>query len=210
LGALAVKAAIERAGVSPSEVEECILGNVLSAGLGQAPARQAAIYGGLPVSTICTTLNKMCASGMKSVMYGAQGIMLGQAETILTGVGSLNLKIRDLKACPIHHMFYQKQDSVTDLETELLKIPWSRTVSLIHFLTNTWDGVQNNVQKNTNSQEKNKTNMQLNPTRDQKMQQRMENSKMKSFQFPLKQRKEQLMSQKMKNSPTSTLTKCHL
>jgi hypothetical protein len=210
LGALAVKAAIERAGVSPSEVEECILGNVLSAGLGQAPARQAAIYGGLPVSTICTTLNKMCASGMKSVMYGAQGIMLGQAETILTGVGNLNLKIRGLKACPTLHMFYQKQDSVTDLETELLKIPWSRTVSLIHFLTNTWDGVQNNVQKNTNSQEKNKTNMQLNPTRDQKMQQRMENSKMKSFQFPLKQRKEQLMSQKMKNSPTSTLTKCHL
>eukprot|EP01080_Neovahlkampfia_damariscottae_P001021 gene1022-9926_t len=85
LGALAVKTALERAGVSVSEIEEVILGNVLSAGLGQAPARQAAIYGGLPVSTTCTTINKMCASGMKSVMYGAQSIMLGQSETVLAG-----------------------------------------------------------------------------------------------------------------------------
>ena len=86
LGALAVKTAVERAGVSVSEVEEVIMGNVLSGGLGQAPARQAAIYGGLPVSTVCTTINKMCASGMKSVMLGAQNIMLGEYQTVLAGV----------------------------------------------------------------------------------------------------------------------------
>ena len=62
------------------------MGNVLSGGLGQAPARQAAIYGGLPVSTVCTTINKMCASGMKSVMLGAQNIMLGEYQTVLAGV----------------------------------------------------------------------------------------------------------------------------
>jgi acetyl-CoA C-acetyltransferase len=85
LGALAVKQAIERSGVSISEVEEVILGNVVGSGLGQAPARQAAIHGGLPVSTVCTTVNKVCSSGLKTVMYAANEIRLGSRRVILTG-----------------------------------------------------------------------------------------------------------------------------
>lgn len=85
LGATAVKAAVSRAGLSPSDIEECVMGNVLPAGLGQAPARQAAIFGGLPVSTECLTINKMCGSGLKAVMLAAQTIMLGDANAIVAG-----------------------------------------------------------------------------------------------------------------------------
>lgn len=62
-----------------------ILGNVVSAGLGQAPARQAALKAGLPVSVTCTTINKVCSSGMKSVMFGAQSIQLGQSDVVVAG-----------------------------------------------------------------------------------------------------------------------------
>jgi acetyl-CoA C-acetyltransferase len=85
LGAIAIKGALEKAGVAPEEVEEVIMGNVVSANLGQAPARQAAIYAGLPPSVICTTINKVCASGMKATAYGAQSIVLGQADVVVTG-----------------------------------------------------------------------------------------------------------------------------
>lgn len=85
LGALAVKQAVEKSGLSISEIEEVILGNVISSGMGQAPARQAAILGGLPVSTVCTTVNKVCSSGMKTVMYGASEIALGHRKVVLTG-----------------------------------------------------------------------------------------------------------------------------
>ena len=85
LGAIAIKGALEKAGVAPEEVEEVIMGNVVSANLGQAPARQAAIYAGLPPSVICTTINKVCASGMKATAYGAQNIMMGHADIVVTG-----------------------------------------------------------------------------------------------------------------------------
>ena len=85
LGALAIKGALEKAGIAPEEVEEVIMGNVVSANLGQAPARQAAIYAGLNPSVICTTINKVCASGMKATAYGAQSIQLGQADIVVTG-----------------------------------------------------------------------------------------------------------------------------
>eukprot|EP01101_Sappina_pedata_P010220 TRINITY_DN6386_c1_g1_i1.p1 TRINITY_DN6386_c1_g1~~TRINITY_DN6386_c1_g1_i1.p1 ORF type:complete len:415 (+),score=185.92 TRINITY_DN6386_c1_g1_i1:50-1246(+) len=85
LGAIAIRAALQKANVDPSQVEECIMGNVLSAGLGQAPARQAAIFAGLDQSTCCTTINKVCSSGMKSIMLAAQSIMLGQRDVIIAG-----------------------------------------------------------------------------------------------------------------------------
>lgn len=85
LGAAVVRAAVARAGISPTEVAECTMGNVLAAGEGQAPARQAAIFGGLPVSTECLTINKMCGSGMKAVMLAAQSIMLGDAHVVVAG-----------------------------------------------------------------------------------------------------------------------------
>src|SRR5687767_4993865 len=77
LGAVVIKAALERAKVKPEEVSEVIMGEVLSAGVGQAPARQASIYAGLPNSVPCTTVNKVCGSGLKAVMLARQAIACG-------------------------------------------------------------------------------------------------------------------------------------
>jgi acetyl-CoA C-acetyltransferase len=85
LGAIALKGALDKAGVAPELVEQVIMGNVISANLGQAPARQAAKKAGLPDTVECTTVNKVCASGSKAIMFAAQAIMLGQADVILAG-----------------------------------------------------------------------------------------------------------------------------
>ena len=85
LGAAALKGALEKAGVDAAEVQQVIMGNVISANLGQAPARQAAKMAGLPDTVECTTVNKVCASGSKAIMYAAQAIMLGQADVVLAG-----------------------------------------------------------------------------------------------------------------------------
>jgi len=85
LGALVVREAVKRAGIEPGLVEECILGNVVSAGLGQAPARQAAINGGLDVGVGALTINKVCESGLKAVMLAAQGIATGDIDVAVAG-----------------------------------------------------------------------------------------------------------------------------
>ena len=85
LGAVAIKAAVERAKVDPSVVEEAYLGCVLSSGLGQAPARQAAIFGGLGQHATCTTVGKVCGSGTQAVILGAKAVALGDAEVVLAG-----------------------------------------------------------------------------------------------------------------------------
>jgi len=85
LGAAAVKAAIAAAGVAPAELQEVIMGCVLPAGLGQAPARQAALAAGVPASVPCTTINKMCGSGLKAVMLAADQIRAGAAQVVLAG-----------------------------------------------------------------------------------------------------------------------------
>jgi acetyl-CoA C-acetyltransferase len=85
LGSTAIKGALERAGVASEEVNEVFMGNVVSANLGQAPARQAAIGAGVGTNVPCTTVNKVCASGMKSVMLGAQSIMLGINDVVIAG-----------------------------------------------------------------------------------------------------------------------------
>ncbi len=85
LGATAIQAALEVSGVSGDSVDEVIMGNVLSAGQGQAPARQAALYAGLPKSVECLTINKMCGSGLKAVMLASQAIQCGDAEVIVAG-----------------------------------------------------------------------------------------------------------------------------
>ena len=85
LGALIIEEAVKRSGVKKSDVDEVILGNVLTAGLGQAPARQAALFAGLPDSVECLTINKMCGSGLKSVMLGSQAIALGDAAVVVAG-----------------------------------------------------------------------------------------------------------------------------
>lgn len=85
LGAIAIRAAVERSGVPPEAVDEVLLGNVCSANLGQAPARQAALKAGLPLGTDCTTVNKVCASGMKAISLGAQSIIAGSNSVVVAG-----------------------------------------------------------------------------------------------------------------------------
>ncbi|ORZ35356.1 thiolase [Catenaria anguillulae PL171] len=85
LGAAAIKGAIERAGIKPSDVEEVYMGNVIAAGAGQAPTRQALIAAGCPETTEATTINKVCASGMKAIMLAAQNIALGDRSTMVAG-----------------------------------------------------------------------------------------------------------------------------
>lgn len=85
LGAVAIKAALEKINLKPEMVDEVLMGNVVQAGNGQAPARQAAIYAGIPDSTPCTTVNKVCASGMKAVMQAAQAIACGDADIVVAG-----------------------------------------------------------------------------------------------------------------------------
>lgn len=85
LGSAAIKGALEKAGVNPKLVDEVFMGNVVSANLGQAPARQAAVGAGLGYNVPCTTVNKVCSSGMKSAMFGAQSIMLGQNDIVVAG-----------------------------------------------------------------------------------------------------------------------------
>src|SRR3954447_5370366 len=85
LGAAAVRAAVERSGVKAEQVQEVIMGCVLAAGQGQAPARQAALGAGLPLSTGCTTVNKMCGSGMKAAMFAHDLLVSGSADVVVAG-----------------------------------------------------------------------------------------------------------------------------
>ena len=85
LGATAIKAALEKINLKPEMVDEVLMGNVVQAGTGQAPARQAAIYAGIPDTVPCTTINKVCASGMKAIMQAAQAIKLGDADVVVAG-----------------------------------------------------------------------------------------------------------------------------
>jgi len=85
LGAIAIKGVLDKIQLNPNLVDEVFMGNVVQAGVGQAPARQAALFAGLPNSVACTTVNKVCASGMKSVMFGAQAIQSGDAEIVVAG-----------------------------------------------------------------------------------------------------------------------------
>jgi len=85
LGSIVIKAALERVGVAADQVNEVYMGNVISANLGQAPATQASLGAGLPNTVPTTTVNKVCASGMKAIMLGAQSIMLGDNDVVVAG-----------------------------------------------------------------------------------------------------------------------------
>lgn len=85
LGAIAIKAAVEKTGIKPEQVNEVLMGCVLQANLGQAPARQAAKFAGLPDNVVCTTVNKVCASGMKAIAQGSQSILLGDSDIVVAG-----------------------------------------------------------------------------------------------------------------------------
>jgi acetyl-CoA C-acetyltransferase len=85
LGAMVVREAVRRAGIAPDQVDECIMGNVVSAGLGQNPARQAALHGGLPAAVSAMTINKVCGSGLKAIGLAAQAIQTGNADVVVAG-----------------------------------------------------------------------------------------------------------------------------
>jgi acetyl-CoA C-acetyltransferase len=85
LGSVAIKEALKRANVSGDQVDEVMMGNVVSAGVGQAPARQAALFAGLPQNVMCTTMNKVCGSGLRTIISGAQAIKAGDAKTVVAG-----------------------------------------------------------------------------------------------------------------------------
>ena len=85
LGATAIQGALQKAGIAPEFIQEVFMGNVCSANLGQAPARQAALYAGLSNTTVCTTINKVCSSAAKAIMFGAQSIMLGINDLVVAG-----------------------------------------------------------------------------------------------------------------------------
>lgn len=85
LGATAIKAALKQSGLQAADIQEVIMGEVLTAGVGQAPARQAALYAGLPNAVQCLTINKVCGSGLKAVMLGADSIQLGRSEIVIAG-----------------------------------------------------------------------------------------------------------------------------
>ncbi|MFT5847318.1 MAG: acetyl-CoA C-acetyltransferase [Psychroserpens sp.] len=100
LGAIAIKGALDKINLKPELIDEVIMGNVVQAGTGQAPARQAAIYAGIPNTVPCTTINKVCASGMKAVMQAAQSIALGDTDVVIAG-GMENMSL-------IPHYFYAR------------------------------------------------------------------------------------------------------
>jgi len=85
LGGIAIKGALESIKLNPNEIDEVILGNVLAAGQGQAPARQASLKGGIGINVPCTTINKVCSSGLKSIVFGSQSIALGENNTVVAG-----------------------------------------------------------------------------------------------------------------------------
>lgn len=101
LGATAIKGALNKVNLKPELVEEVLMGNVVQAGVGQAPARQAALKAGISESVPCTTVNKVCASGMKAVMQGAQSIMLGQTSIVVAG-GMENMSLIP------HYLYHRK------------------------------------------------------------------------------------------------------
>ncbi|RME15447.1 MAG: acetyl-CoA C-acetyltransferase [Bdellovibrio sp.] len=92
LGATAIQSAVKAASLEPTDIQECIMGEVLTAGVGQAPARQAAIYAGLPSSTPCMTINKVCGSGLKAVMLATDSILLGNSDVVVAG-GQENMSL---------------------------------------------------------------------------------------------------------------------
>ena len=111
LGAIAIKAALEKINLDKNLIDEVFMGNVVQAGLGQAPAKQAALFAGLPDSIPCTTVNKVCASGMKSIVFAAQAIKCGDAEIVVAG-GMENMSMTP------HYMQARKGQKFGDIKIE--------------------------------------------------------------------------------------------
>ena len=143
LGAASIKGALEASKVNSEEVDEVIMGNVISAGLGQAPARQAALFAGLKSSTICTTINKVCSSGVKSVDFAYQSILTGNSKVVVAG------GFESMSLVP-HYLYIRKA------------YPWG-TANMIDGIM--FDGLTDSVHKNLMGNCAEKTNRDLKITR---------------------------------------------
>jgi acetyl-CoA C-acetyltransferase len=117
LGAYAIKEAVKKSGLKPEDIQDVLMGCVIQAGLGQAPARQAAKFAGLPDHVNCTTVNKVCASGIKAVMQAAQSIMIGDAEIVVAG------GMENMSSVPFysHNMRWGNKYGNVNLEDGILK-----------------------------------------------------------------------------------------
>ncbi len=113
LGAEVIKTLLKQTHVPPADVQECIMGEVLTAGVGQAPARQAALYAGLTPATVCMTINKVCGSGLKSIMLGADSLQLGHSKVVIAG-GQENMSLAPYLLDNARSGFRMGHQNVTD------------------------------------------------------------------------------------------------
>ncbi len=122
LGGFAIRGALDSINLDPKEVDQVILGNVLGAGVGQAPARQASLKGGLGVNVPCTTINKVCSSGLKSLAYGAQSIALGESELVVTGGFESMSRAPHLLINVSISLFREEKDQDTEIKSFLMQL----------------------------------------------------------------------------------------
>jgi len=139
LGATAIKAAVEKANIEPSKISEVFMGNVIQAGVGQAPARQAALFSSLSNSTPCTTINKVCGSGLQAIISGAQSILTGDNELVVAG-GMENMSLAP--------HFIPTVETALDLVILLLKTVCNGMDYGMFIQIDPWEIVQKNVLKN--------------------------------------------------------------
>ena len=171
LGAVAISGALEKANIKKENVDEVAMGHVVQAGTGQAPARQAALFAGLPESTPSTTVNKVCGSGMKTIIMGAQAIKSGDADIYVAG-GMENMSLAP-------HLI---PNSRTGLKFGQVKLGmrWPGMVCKMFIPIDQWGIVQKNVLKNILLVEKNKMSFLLSLLKELRLLLKKEFSKMKS------------------------------
>lgn len=152
LGGVAIRGALESIKLNPNEVDEVILGNVLGAGQGQAPARQASLKGGIGINVPCTTINKVCSSGLKSIVFGAQSIALGENNTVVAGGFESMSNAPHMLIGVIVFSFRTEKDLV--METRNLSTVLPMMDLLMPSTKSAWGSVQRKLQMISKSLEK--------------------------------------------------------
>jgi hypothetical protein len=165
LGGFAIKGALESINLNPKEVDEVILGNVLSAGLGQAPARQASLNAGLGVETPCTTINKVCSSGLKSLVFGSQSIALGHSHTVVGG-GFESMSKAPFLLFNVNYLIKIRQEKVPDSVINNYTMPSVMTVFKTHSIKCPWETALKRLLMISKLPEKHKMIIASFPTKD--------------------------------------------
>jgi len=158
LGGFAIKGALESINLNPKEVDEVILGNVLGAGLGQAPARQASLSAGLGVETPCTTINKVCSSGLKTLVFGSQSIALGHSNTVVTG-GFESMSRAPFLLFNVNFSLTFRPEKEPDLDTNNCTMLSVMMVSKTHSTRCQWETAHKKLPTTSKSQERLRMNI---------------------------------------------------